>query len=133
MLLLQATLAALDAMRKAHQSEVQREIARFKQDFMKQFQKGGYNSMAMEHKEKEWVEFNNHSIIIFFSNEFSLLCSKLLFRQELEEVRQEILSLSEKFSMKCVETASLEERIQHLTRQLLASQQQVQQLKSRLI
>ncbi|XP_055712785.1 protein outspread isoform X2 [Phlebotomus papatasi] len=100
----QATLAALDAMRKAHQSEVQREIARFKQDFMKQFQKGGYNSMAMEHKEKE---------------------------QELEEVRQEILSLSEKFSMKCVETASLEERIQHLTRQLLASQQQVQQLKSR--
>lgn len=53
MLLLQATLAALDAMRKAHQSEVQREIARFKQDFMKQFQKGGYNSMAMEHKEKE--------------------------------------------------------------------------------
>ncbi|XP_059613392.1 protein outspread isoform X2 [Phlebotomus argentipes] len=100
----QATLAALDAMRKAHQSEVQREIARFKQDFMKQFQKGGYNSMAMEHKEKE---------------------------QELEEVRQEILSLSEKFSMKCVETASLEEKIQHLTRQLLASQQQVQQLKSR--
>uniref|UniRef100_A0A1B0CHT0 Putative pleckstrin similarity domain protein n=1 Tax=Lutzomyia longipalpis TaxID=7200 RepID=A0A1B0CHT0_LUTLO len=100
----QATLAALDAMRKAHQSEVQREIARFKQDFMKQFQKGGYNTMAMEHKEKE---------------------------QELEEVRQEILSLSEKFSMKCVETASLEEKIQHLTRQLFASQQQVQQLKSR--
>ncbi|GAB0099399.1 Protein outspread [Sergentomyia squamirostris] len=100
----QATLAALDAMRKAHQNEVQREIARFKQDFMKQFQKGGYNSLAMEHKEKE---------------------------QELEEVRQEILSLSEKFSMKCVETASLEEKIQHLTRQLLASQQQVQQLKSR--
>lgn len=32
----QATLAALDAMRKAHEAEVQREVARFKQEFTRQ-------------------------------------------------------------------------------------------------
>lgn len=39
-LYLKATLAALDAMRKAHQSEVQREVARFKQEFLRQVQRG---------------------------------------------------------------------------------------------
>lgn len=34
----QATLAALDAMRKAHEAEVQREVARFKHDFARQQQ-----------------------------------------------------------------------------------------------
>lgn len=32
----QATLAALDAMRKAHEAEVQREVAKFKQDYTRQ-------------------------------------------------------------------------------------------------
>ncbi|KAJ8966148.1 hypothetical protein NQ314_003711 [Rhamnusium bicolor] len=32
----QATLAALDAMRKAHVAEVQREVAKFKQEFARQ-------------------------------------------------------------------------------------------------
>lgn len=49
----QATLAALDAMRKAHQNEVQREVARFKQEFLKQFQKGGQSPLT--YKEKEYV------------------------------------------------------------------------------
>lgn len=49
-------------------------------------------------------------------------------RQELEEVRQEILSLSEKYSMKCVETASLEEKLKIATQQLKYSQQHIQQL-----
>lgn len=95
----QATLAALDAMRKAHQNEVQREVTRFKQEFLQQFQKGG--SSPLSYKEKE---------------------------QELEEVRQEILSLSEKYSMKCVETASLEEKLKIATQQLKYSQQHIQQL-----
>lgn len=47
----QATLAALDAMRKAHQNEVQREIARFKAEFVRQFQKGGQSSES--HKGNE--------------------------------------------------------------------------------
>lgn len=96
----QATLAALDAMRKAHQSEVQREVARFKQEFIKQFQKGGAQS-SITYREQE---------------------------QELEDVRQEILSLSEKYSIKCVETASLEEKLRLATHQLKNSQQHVQQL-----
>lgn len=37
----QATLAALDAMRKAHQNEVQREITKFKQEFIKQIRVNG--------------------------------------------------------------------------------------------
>jgi len=39
-------------MRKAHQSEVQREVARFKQEFIKQFQQKGGQSI-IGHKEKE--------------------------------------------------------------------------------
>lgn len=38
-------------MRKAHQSEVQREVSRFKTEFIRQFQKGG--QMQIGHKEKE--------------------------------------------------------------------------------
>lgn len=48
---LQATLAALDAMRKAHQNEVQREIARFKAEFVRQFQKGAQPSDSYKGKE----------------------------------------------------------------------------------
>ncbi|XP_039952095.1 protein outspread isoform X2 [Bactrocera tryoni] len=97
----QATLAALDAMRKAHQSEVQREVARFKQEFLKQFQKG------------------EHSAYTAKANE-----------EELEELRQEILSFSEKFSIKCVENASLEEKLRSTT-QKLKHLQQMQQLELR--
>ncbi|XP_053666213.1 protein outspread [Anopheles marshallii] len=95
----QATLAALDAMKKAHQNEVQREVTRFKQEFLKQFQKGGQPPQTYREKE-----------------------------QELEDVRQEILSLSEKYSMKCVETAALEEKLRNATQQLKCSQQHIQQL-----
>uniref|UniRef100_A0A182J989 PH domain-containing protein n=1 Tax=Anopheles atroparvus TaxID=41427 RepID=A0A182J989_ANOAO len=95
----QATLAALDAMKKAHQNEVQREVTRFKQEFLKQFQKGGQPPQTYREKE-----------------------------QELEDVRLEILSLSEKYSMKCVETASLEEKLRIATQQLKCSQQHIQQL-----
>ncbi|XP_053957932.1 protein outspread [Anastrepha ludens] len=97
----QATLAALDAMRKAHQSEVQREVARFKQEFLKQFQKG------------------EHSAYTAKANE-----------EELEELRREILSFSEKFSIKCVENASLEEKLRSTT-QKLKHLQQMQQLELR--
>ncbi|XP_067621685.1 protein outspread isoform X2 [Eurosta solidaginis] len=97
----QATLAALDAMRKAHQSEVQREVARFKQEFLKNFQKG------------------EHSAYTAKANE-----------EELEELRREILSFSEKFSIKCVENATLEEKLRNTT-QKLKHLQQMQQLELR--
>ena len=47
----QATLAALDAMRKAHEHEVQKEIAKFKQEFLKQVQ--AREDIGVLHKEHE--------------------------------------------------------------------------------
>lgn len=75
----QATLAALDAMRKAHEAEVQREVARFKQDFARQ-------------------------------------------------QRDEIMDLSERLSVKCLEAAALEEQLSSATRQLAHAQQHILQL-----
>ncbi|CAD7085941.1 unnamed protein product [Hermetia illucens] len=97
----QATLAALDAMRKAHQSEVQREVARFKQEFLRQFHKGEQSNVPVKEKE-----------------------------EELDELRQEILSFSEKYSIKCVENATLEERLR-VANQKLRQFQQMQQLELR--
>ncbi|XP_073823745.1 myosin phosphatase Rho interacting protein outspread isoform X2 [Musca autumnalis] len=98
----QATLAALDAMRKAHQSEVQREVSRFKQEFLKQFQQKGERTLDST-KAKE---------------------------EELEELRQEILSFSEKYSIKCVENAALEEKLRAANKRL-KHYQQMQQLELR--
>nr|XP_045626396.1 serine-rich adhesin for platelets-like isoform X4 [Procambarus clarkii] len=85
----QATLAALDAMRKAHESEVQREIAKFKEEFIKKMQSG--HDIGAIHKEHE---------------------------AEMEDIRHEILSLSQKYSIKCLESAALEEKVESLTKQL---------------
>lgn len=49
----QATLAALDAMRKAHEHEVQKEIAKFKQEFIKQMQ--AREDIGVLHKEHEYA------------------------------------------------------------------------------
>ncbi|KAH8410002.1 hypothetical protein KR009_004013 [Drosophila setifemur] len=98
----QATLAALDAMRKAHQSEVQREVARFKAEFLRQVQRG-------EHSRGEGGN---------------------LKEEELEDLRLEILSFSEKYSIKCVENAALEEKL-HMAHSKLRHFQQMQQLELR--
>lgn len=103
----QATLQALESMRKAHQNEVQREVNRFKQEFLRKF-----NS-----ENQEQVE--------------SLAAYKE--EKELEEVRQEILSLSEKYSQKCVEAISLEEKLRNSKQKLRHAQQVIQnyEMKSR--
>lgn len=98
----QATLAALDAMRKAHESEVRREINKFKQDFIRKMQTT--HDIGALHKEHE---------------------------QEMQEIKQEILSLSERYSVKCVESASLEEQLCNVNQQLAQAQQHIQQLDSR--
>ncbi|XP_033225493.1 protein outspread isoform X3 [Belonocnema kinseyi] len=95
----QATLAALDAMRKAHEHEVQKEIAKFKQEFLKQVQ--AREDIGVMHKEHE---------------------------EEMEEIKQEILSLSSKYSSKCVESAALEEKVGSLTKQVTQAQQHIKQL-----
>nr|AAM49881.1 LD14119p [Drosophila melanogaster] len=98
----QATLAALDAMRKAHQSEVQREVARFKQEFLRQVQRG-------EQMRGDGAK---------------------LKEEDLGELRMEILAFSEKYSIKCVENAALEEKL-HMANSKLRHFQQMQQLELR--
>ncbi|PSN31199.1 hypothetical protein C0J52_22102 [Blattella germanica] len=98
----QATLAALDAMRKAHETEVQKEIAKFKSEFIKKMQ--STHDIGALHREHE---------------------------AEMEEIKQEILSLSERYSVKCLESAALEEQLAVVSKQLTQAQQHIQQLDSR--
>lgn len=96
----QATLQALESMRKAHQNEVEREVNRFKQEFLHKFNSDN----------REQLEF--------------LAANKP--EKELDEVRQEILSLSEKYSLKCVEAISLEEKLRNVHQKLRHAQQIIQ-------
>ncbi|XP_063822072.1 protein outspread isoform X3 [Ostrinia nubilalis] len=96
-----ATLAALDAMRKAHESEVRREVDKFKAEFLSR---------------------GNHPDITQLSSRH---------QQEMEEIKQEILSLSDKYSVKCVESAALEERLAAATAQLAHAHNHIMQLDSR--
>lgn len=49
----------------------------------------------------------------------------------MEEIRREILSLSEKYSIKCVESAALEERLATATAQLAQAHNHIMQLDAR--
>ncbi|CAK1545076.1 unnamed protein product [Leptosia nina] len=95
-----ATLAALDAMRKAHESEVRREVDKFKQEFLARG-----------------------------STDLSQISTR--HQQEMEEIKREILSLSEKYSVKCVESAALEERLATATAQLAHAHNHIMQLDAR--
>ncbi|KAK6638226.1 hypothetical protein RUM44_008655 [Polyplax serrata] len=98
----QATLAALDAMRKAHETEVQKEINKFKAEFLKKMQSN--HDIGALHKEHQ---------------------------AEMDEIKKEILFLSEKYSVKCVESASLEEQLSHVSKQLSQAQEHIVQLNAR--
>ncbi|CAG9585064.1 unnamed protein product [Danaus chrysippus] len=95
-----ATLAALDAMRKAHESEVRREVDKFKAEFLARG-----------------------------APDLGQLSSR--HQQEMEEIKREILSLSEKYSVKCVESAALEERLATTAAQLAHAHQHIMQLDAR--
>lgn len=95
-----ATLQALESMRKAHQNEVEREVNRFKEVFLKQLNK----------EKREQLE----------------TLAMLKSEKDLEDVRQEILSLSEKYSHKCVEAISLEEKYRNVQQKLRFAQQIIQ-------
>ena len=86
-------------MRKAHQNEVQKEISRFRDEFIRQFNSKNTDLASMSSSKE----------------------------RELEEVRQEILAMSEKYSMKCVETISLEEKLR-MSQQKLKQYQSMQQM-----
>ncbi|CAN8002247.1 unnamed protein product [Ixodes hexagonus] len=99
----QATLAALNAMQRAHQEELHREICNFKEDYAHRMKYG-----------REAAE-----------------CLQREHREELEQIHGEILSLSEQFSLKCLEKASLEERLQLASQQLHEANFQVLDLLAR--
>ncbi|XP_023228616.1 protein outspread-like isoform X1 [Centruroides sculpturatus] len=88
----QATLTALEALKKAHKAELQNEIIKFKENYIQKMQLNNENKNSR--KEYEY---------------------------ELGEIRQDILSLSEKYSVKCLENASLEEKLIALQCQLQES------------
>ncbi|XP_045532840.1 protein outspread isoform X2 [Pieris brassicae] len=95
-----ATLAALDAMRKAHESEVRREVDKFKQELLARG-----------------------------APDLSQISTR--HQQEMDEIKREILSLSEKYSIKCVESAALEERLANANAQLAHAHNHIMQLDSR--
>ncbi|KAF4531391.1 hypothetical protein B566_EDAN009632, partial [Ephemera danica] len=98
----QATLAALDAMRKAHEVEVQREIEKFKSQFLEKLKSSP--DVRLLHREHE---------------------------QEMNGIRREILSLSEKYSLKCMQAAQLEEQLATTVHELQQKQQHVSDLEKR--
>lgn len=51
----------------------------------------------------------------------------------MEEIKREILSLSEKYSVKCVESAALEERLATATAQLAQAHNHIMQLDARYV
>lgn len=51
----------------------------------------------------------------------------------MEEIKQEILSLSDKYSVKCVESAALEERLAAATAQLAHAHNHIMQLDARYV
>ena len=57
----------------------------------------------------------------------------LFFREDLELIQQEIRQLSEQFSIKCMENATLEEQLDVQTRALKDSRARVHQLMARYI
>ncbi|KAL7635481.1 UNVERIFIED_CONTAM: hypothetical protein RMT77_014550 [Armadillidium vulgare] len=99
----QATLAALDAMRKAHEAEVQKEVAKFKEEFLRRAENGLEGEAT-------------HS---------------RLHEEQLAEVRREILALSEKYSSKCLEMAAKEQKAESLLRQLTELKAQAKSLEER--
>lgn len=64
----QATLAALDAMRKAHQAEVAREVAKFKQEFLTSMrQSQDINALHREHELVDYMYRLNKFTLQYFS------------------------------------------------------------------
>lgn len=119
----QATLAALDAMRKAHEAEVQREIARFKEEFMAQMASSSSSSSSSSSRTCA-IHGGGGSCREGF-------CHSSEREQEIEDIRREILSLSEKYSHKCLETAALEQKVSSLSQQVSVSQRQISDLDAR--
>jgi len=114
-------------MRKAHEAEVQKEVTKFKTEFLKKIQSN--HDIGTLHKEHECVSGRRELTVKHVLIGFFVFVN--VRRAEMEEIKKEILSLSDKYSVKCVESANLEEELKSANSQLARAQQQIIQLDSR--
>ncbi|PRD26055.1 UNVERIFIED_CONTAM: osp [Trichonephila clavipes] len=105
-----ATAIALQAVRKAHSEELQKQIQKFKDEFVHKMNKC-----------------------------FETQAFKKCYESDLSAVKYEILSITEKYSVKCLENATLQEKLEVMNQQLKSTTTQVvellaknQQLQARL-
>ncbi|XP_035221586.1 protein outspread-like isoform X2 [Stegodyphus dumicola] len=105
-----ATAIALEAVRKAHSEELQRQIQKFKDEF-----------------------------VLKMNKRFETEAFKKCYESDIASVKYEILSMTEKYSVKCLENATLHEKLEVMTQQLKSTTTQVvellaknQQLQARL-
>ncbi|XP_054716955.1 protein outspread-like [Uloborus diversus] len=105
-----ATAIALEAVRKAHSEELQRQVQKFKEEF-----------------------------VLKMNKRFETEAFKKCYESDLSSVKHEILSMTEKYSVKCLENATLHEKLEVMTQQLKTTTTQVvellaknQQLQARL-
>ncbi|GBL97192.1 Protein outspread [Araneus ventricosus] len=105
-----ATAIALEAVRKAHSEELQKQIQKFKDEF-----------------------------VLKMNKRFETQAFKKCYESDLSAVKYEILSMTEKYSAKCLENATLQEKLEIMNQQLKSTTTQVvellaknQQLQARL-
>ncbi|GIY86792.1 hypothetical protein CDAR_558701 [Caerostris darwini] len=103
-------LSTLEAVRKAHSEELQKQIQKFKDEF-----------------------------VLKMNKRFETQAFKKCYESDLSAVKYEILSMTEKYSVKCLENATLQEKLEIMNQQLKTTTTQVvellaknQQLQARL-
>ncbi|CAL1267955.1 unnamed protein product [Larinioides sclopetarius] len=84
----QATITALEAIKRSHEHQLKEEIEQIKEDLLKKLQNGDHESFYCK------------------------------YRNDLENLKAEILEITEKYSAKCLENISLEEKVNSLRHQL---------------
>lgn len=92
------TAAAIEAMRKAHQEDLQRELAR-----VRAFQSGGTGPVGQDSLRRQ-------------------------YQSEVESLRRELQVLSERYSHKCLEIGSLTQSVEDRERALLRCQEEGREL-----
>ncbi|GFQ74804.1 protein outspread [Trichonephila clavata] len=84
----QATITALEVIKRSHEQQLKEETTLMKEDLMKKFQNSDHDSFYCK------------------------------YRSDLENLKAEIVSITEKYSEKCLENISLEEKVNSLRHQL---------------
>ncbi|XP_055949479.1 protein outspread-like isoform X1 [Argiope bruennichi] len=84
----QATITALEAIKRSHEQQLKEETEQMREELLKKLQHGDHESFYCK------------------------------YRNDLENLKAEILEITEKYSAKCLENISLEEKVNSLRHQL---------------